>query len=178
MDKRFMAHKRVRNKITKSLLALMEEKKFSDITVTDIVTYAQVARATYYRNYTSKEDVLISAFSDVLQTYRTRIRQEGYDFFEYESILLIFRYIRAFRRAVLVTYNAGLASLFLLVLDEHTDVIAGDIGSNDINRYMLPFFAGGLFNVFIKWLENDMKESPEDMARVFHGILHGLIYSE
>ncbi|MGI6046191.1 MAG: TetR/AcrR family transcriptional regulator [Eggerthellaceae bacterium] len=46
-----------RERIEATLIALMSEKDFSDITITDITKKAGVSRLAYYRNYESKEDI-------------------------------------------------------------------------------------------------------------------------
>lgn len=173
-DKRSEANRRTRTRIARALLRLMASKPYSDITVTDIVARAGVARASYYRNFSSKEDVLLSAAATVLDGYRVRTRELGRGFFEYESILLIFRYFNAYRVPILTVYKAGLASLFLRVFDEHIDEIAGDMSCLDPSRYLLPFVSGGLFNVFSKWLESGMKETPEQMADLMTRAIAGL----
>ena len=58
-DKRYEANRQVKLKIARALTKLMDTKAFSDISVTDIITTAGVARASYYRNFHSKEEVLI-----------------------------------------------------------------------------------------------------------------------
>ena len=37
---------------------------------------------------------------------------------------------------------------------------------NDIERYRVYFYSGALYNVFLKWIENNMEESCEEMARI------------
>ena len=49
----------VKESITQALLILMENKDFEKITITDIVNKAGVVRMSFYRNYTSKEDVIL-----------------------------------------------------------------------------------------------------------------------
>ena len=46
-NKRTLANERTKRRIIRSLLRLMNEKHFSDITVSDIVARAGVARASY-----------------------------------------------------------------------------------------------------------------------------------
>lgn len=172
--KRVSANARTRTRIARALVRLMASKPYSDITVTDIVTRAGVARASYYRNFASKEDVLLSAAASVFDGYRTKAREQGIDVFEYEGILLIFRYFNAYRQPILVTYRAGLSSLFLRAFDEHIDEIAGDMSCTQISRYLLPFISGGLFNVFSKWLEGGLRETPEEMARLMAAAIQSL----
>ena len=166
-DKRREANQAVRARIAWALVKLMDEKKFSDITVTDIVNRAQVARATYYRNFESKDDVLVSASESIMAEYRARTHELGQSFLSYESVLLIFRYFRAYRKPLLTVYRAGLASLYLDIFDLHAETVAGDMAYNDIRRYWVHAYAGALFNVFLKWLKDGMREKPHDMARMF-----------
>ncbi len=49
---------RSRSLIRSALLSLMQEKEFSKITVTDIVTRADINRGTFYAHFRSPEDVL------------------------------------------------------------------------------------------------------------------------
>ena len=55
----------VKREIKDALMEVMAEKQYMDIMVTDIVTRAGVARASFYRNFNSINDV-IDAISDEL----------------------------------------------------------------------------------------------------------------
>ena len=90
-DKRLEANRLVKLRIARALTKLMEKKNFSDITVTEIVQTAGVARASYYRNFTSKEEVLIKVTDEIWQNYREKAAKLSDDFFRYDSILLVFR---------------------------------------------------------------------------------------
>ena len=54
-----------RERIVAALTALMSEKDYAGITITEITQRADVSRMTYYRNYSSKEDILRKFMSDV-----------------------------------------------------------------------------------------------------------------
>ena len=58
MDKRMIENARVRRATANALIALMKRKRFSEISVTDIVREAGIARQSYYRNFDCKEDVI------------------------------------------------------------------------------------------------------------------------
>ena len=153
-DKRYEANRQVKLKIARALTKLMDTKAFSDISVTDIITTAGVARASYYRNFHSKEEVLIKITDDIMEEYRKRAEKLENDFFSYEAILLIFRYL----------YKAGLAYIYLDLFDQELENHMGDMPYNDIHRYKVYFYSGALYNVFLKWLQNGMKEHPSAMA--------------
>ncbi len=67
MDKRMLENKRVRTAIAKAWIALLKEKSFSEIKVTDLVKRAGVARQSYYRNFESMEDVAKEYMSEIQQ---------------------------------------------------------------------------------------------------------------
>lgn len=175
IDKRVLANKMVKLKMARALTKLMETKNFSDITITEIVQTAGVARASYYRNFDSKEEILIKVTDDILEDYKSRSRQLNQVYFSYDNILLAFRYFRVHRKFILSIYKSGFASIYLAMLDQHVEEVAGNMPYNDISRYFLYYYSGALYNVFLKWLENNMTESPEDMATMFYGLItHGL----
>lgn len=65
MSKASMDNQRVKKRIAEGLFALLRKKAFSEITVTDIVREADVARASYYRNFDSKEQIIEAAMDDL-----------------------------------------------------------------------------------------------------------------
>ena len=71
MDKRKEANIRVKTNITHALFALMEKKSLADIHISELVSRAGVARASFYRNYSTKEDVLVTLIRDVLDLYHS-----------------------------------------------------------------------------------------------------------
>lgn len=174
-SKRFDANRIIRIKIAKALIKLMENKSFSEITITEIVNTAGIARTSYYRNFDSKEDILAKSTEDIFNDYRAASKKLNQEYYSYDNILLLFRYFKSFKKFILTVYRGGLASIYLEGLDHHIEELAGDMPFNDINRYSLYYYSGALYNVFLKWLENDMKESPEEIATAFYHLLtHGI----
>ena len=58
--------KLTRESIQTALILLLQEKKWEDITITNIVERAGVSRMAYYRNYESKEDILKDISDDFM----------------------------------------------------------------------------------------------------------------
>ena len=141
-DKRYEANRQVKLKIARALTKLMDTKAFSDISVTDIITTAGVARASYYRNFHSKEEVLIKITDDIMEEYRKRAEKLENDFFSYEAILLIFRYFKTYKKFILSVYKAGLAYIYLDLFDQELENHMGDMPYNDIHRYKVYFYSG------------------------------------
>lgn len=57
--------------LSESMLGLMTEKRYKDITVAELCDRAMVRRATFYRHFSDKDDLL----RFVVRSYRERIRQ-------------------------------------------------------------------------------------------------------
>lgn len=66
MDKRKEANRRVKESITTTLLHLLNQKSISEISISEIISKAGVARASFYRNYSSKENVITTLIADIL----------------------------------------------------------------------------------------------------------------
>ena len=167
MDKRKMANLRVKGNIINALFALMQKKRLSEITITELVDAAGVARASFYRNYCSKEDVLVTLIRDVLEDFRSRIAPGQDSFYTYKNILLSFQYFDAFRSYILDLYHSGFTSVFLEELNRFHESIEGTMPSSSIRKYQLYMYIGALFNTAMEWLLENDRISPEEMARFF-----------
>ena len=167
MDKRKAENLRVKQSITNALFALMSEKSLSDVQITELVGRAGVARASFYRNYDSKEDVLITLVRDVLEQFRGEISTELDSFYCYENILLSFQYFLKYRDYILNLCRSGFLSALLEELNRFHESVAGTMASSSMERYQLYAYIGALLNTGLVWLSGDTKASPEDMARCF-----------
>jgi len=58
--------KRTRMWIFEALMLLLEEKPYDKIGVSDITTKAGIARQTFYRNYSGKDDIVSEYLSDTI----------------------------------------------------------------------------------------------------------------
>lgn len=168
MDKRKESNLRVKGNITRTLFTLMQTKSLSEITITELVEGAGVARASFYRNYCSKEDVLVTLIRDVLDDFRNRIPPGQESFYTYENILLTFRYFHTYRTYFLDLYHSGFLSVFLEELNRFHESIEGTMPSSSIEKYQLYMYIGALFNTVIEWLVKHDRTSPEEMARFFY----------
>ena len=66
MDKRKEANRRVKESITTTLLHLLNQKSISEISISEIISKAGVARASFYRNYSSKENVITTLIAEIV----------------------------------------------------------------------------------------------------------------
>ncbi len=150
----------------------MQNNEIANITVTEIVEKAQVARASFYRNYSSKENVLIELIHDVLlqQFLNGRVIDE-IEYKSYDHLVRCFEFFKEYKIYVLGLCRCNYATVLLEELNSFHSAIAGSMPSNSIERYNIYNFIGSLVNTAIAWLKNETYESPEDMAKFFLGTL-------
>ena len=60
-------HSLIREYLTEALMQIMEKKDYGDISVGEIAERAGVHRATFYRHFSSKEDVLRCCISEIIK---------------------------------------------------------------------------------------------------------------
>ena len=65
MKRKNEAHELVLQCLTEALLKLMEKKPFNEINVSELCEKAGVARASFYRNYDSMQEILTNYLSSV-----------------------------------------------------------------------------------------------------------------
>ncbi len=160
-----MAENEIDQKITNALFELMEEKDYKSISITDIVNKAGLSRVTYYRHFSSKEDIVIRFFELTKNRFVDQIRlntTEGEE--NYELIILaLFLFFKANMKANKCLKKAGLESELLKFL---TDEFLSKLPVK-LDKYMAYFVSGALYNVLIHWLDGDCKDSIDEVSRPF-----------
>ena len=167
MDKRKEANMRVKISITEALLDLMNQKSFADISISEIIRRAKVARVSFYRNYASKEDVLLTLIDDVLENFRSSDDREEEEPYTYRNIYRRFAYFKKYAPYVLDLYNFGYGSILLEKINRFHEETAGTMPVSSIEKNKLYMYTGAMFNTAIEWLRNGAKESVADIAGLF-----------
>lgn len=170
MDKRKEANLRVKINITNALLKLLKEKSISEISISEIIKVAGVARASFYRNYATKESVLITLISDILEHYRTNMKTDGEYFYTYKNIHMSFEYFQRYAEYVLDLHRYGYGSIILEKLNHFHEEVAGTMSVKSIERYKLYMYMGSLYNTAMIWIQNGMKESVDEIAGMFYSV--------
>lgn len=167
MDKRTQANIKVKKQITDALFELMHDKRIEDITITELIRTAGVARASFYRNYTSKTQVLTALTEDVLQKFLCGKDAAEIDCMTYEHVRHSFEFFKEYGRYVLDMYRSGFAALLVDELNKLHEAVMGEMSAKSVDRYTVYMYIGAMFDTALKWLESGAKESAEDVAAVF-----------
>lgn len=155
--------------IEEALFALMEEKSYARITVSEIVKRADVARRTFYRLYREKDDVLHCYFgrlcraycqqAPVLQNYNIRQIAEEYFAFWYQH-----------RKILQLLQKCGLdRMLYYEISRVSSDVVKSRIGGKECKdvtgiEYFAAYSTGGFILLLQRWIMTGMRETPKQYA--------------
>lgn len=156
-----------RERIVAALTALMSEKDYASITITEITQKADVSRMTYYRNYSSKEDILRNFMGDVGDSIHAKIVQQDLFRDPYQYYFALFETLGQYAALVNAALTAGLDGLILDCIARNMDqTFSGDASLPNSEKYLLRFHAGAFFHVFIEWTRSGRQETCESMARL------------
>ncbi len=172
MDKRIELNLEVKNAIVKALFLLMTEKPISDITITELVKKAGVARASFYRNFISKEEVIQYFLNTLLIRYKRKYPADLNHIARYDNVYRTFTYIKEYQMELKTLFIASLGQMLLDSINEY--IIEGTDLKKEKQLFKYPFYsyAGALYNVIYYWIMSDCKESIKEITEAYFTSLH------
>ncbi len=145
-----------------ALIYLMGQKPFDKISITELVKRAGVSRTAFYRNYTSKEDILIELKESIFHAISDSISSLESKNDYYKWFCHCFQAIKD---------NASLFRLLLLAnlsrepLSDFNSVLERCIPSHTIAEHYQKLAIEGAFSAIImNWFNNGMNEEVSFMA--------------
>ncbi|MCL2066509.1 MAG: TetR/AcrR family transcriptional regulator [Treponema sp.] len=163
-----------------SLLLLMKRKKFRSITISDIAQKAGIDRRTFYRHFSSKEDIIQFKINKLAKDYEKLII--SHKNFKTKAVLISFYTIcEKEKEFLLCLYKNNL--LLLLLREFETLFEIYFIKHKKIDptieltetKYMLAYHTGGFWNVLNKWLSEGANKTPDEIIRILVDTLPELI---
>lgn len=155
-----------------ALLELLQEKEFERISVGALCERAGVSRMTYYRSYTSKEEILVQHLDESFARYWAELQADpSMDL--YGMILTFFRYVGRTERAFYTCIvRRGLAYLLVEPFYEYLSrMLARLLPDSEQHPYIRSYLAGGLYKVTVDWTQSGMALPEEEMARLLVDIV-------
>ena len=167
---------RTREWVFSSLLILLDTIPYDDIKVTNITDKAGIARQTFYRNYKSKDDIIIKYLDDIFDEFKSKakeVQNDGYN----ATYILSFQLFMQHKDALIKIKNAGLDYLLFNQLWSYNNYflnnISEDKSKNNIdlyNEFSVKFQIGGLATIILEWIKTDMSIPPEEMGNMIYEI--------
>ena len=160
MNKNEIANTIVKESLTDALFNLMDKKSFNDITITELSKKAGVSRLSFYRNYTSKEEIIVKYLDDKANLWwEKQISDRSSD-----VILGMFNHFYLERDKLAIIYKSGLSHLL------YQNILDCSGPSKDLENkvaYTNGWVSGGIFGFVDEWIKRGFKESPKELANIF-----------
>ena len=181
---------RTRELLQKALIELIDERGYAAITIQDIVDRANIGRTTFYKHYTSKDDLFMSCHEAIVSSFQFErlythpLSQE--ELLERETpprMILAFQHLDETR--------ARLAPIFQgkdgpMIPKQIRDQSAKEIEANlraimqkaddsiplDI---LAGYLAGAQLALVLWWLEKRRAHTPKDMVQTLHRLQRAAI---
>ena len=146
--------------ITDAVLKLMKSNDFADISISQICQEACVGRASFYRNFDSKEAVISRHLKKLLDDWWVEaIQKPGFNLVE-----AIFSHYWEHRGICMMLYKQGLAHLSLQSIKE---ACGPKPEQTNIVAYTTAYFSYGLYGWIEEWFNRGMQETPKEMAALW-----------
>lgn len=176
---------RTQRTLHEALMALMQEKRYDDITVQDIIDRANVGRSTFYAHYQDKEDLMISGLMHLMHILSGKVTQPSKTG---EARLLptqeLFEHVQENHKLFRgVVRGRGLEIFFdkgqeywsqKLTADLQTRLPPGKQPAVPV-PVLAQFLAGAFVTVLRWWLDGDMPYSPKEMDEMMQKLLTPVI---
>ncbi len=151
--------------ILTALLRLMDEKDYNDITITDITTLAGVSRMAYYRNYKSKEDILLTHLEDAEKSIINLAGNQSVSSLK-DIIYYLSYFIQENSKFINAIYAAGLIHKLTDMLNERIYNYFPISHQSTDGEFAVRFYVGAILSVYRYWIDTGMKEPAENVTEL------------
>lgn len=172
--------RRTQQLIGNALVELMLEKQYSAITVQDILDRANVGRSTFYAHFADKEALLINQIAQVIEQLHINTESDGHSAGLLPS-LEFFRHIKAQQRLIhafvwgrsggllMHDFQVKVSQIVAEKLDHH---LKPDTALPVPKEVIASFVVGTLVMLILWWIEDGMRQTPEEMDDMFRQLVY------
>jgi AcrR family transcriptional regulator len=174
--------KRTRQALHRALSELVLEKGYTDVTVEDITTRANMGRTTFYLHYQDKEEILLESLEEHLTELADEITKRPLIFWlrDNETSLI---------KSIFETVNEN-ADIFSLITKEQSNKVYNHfrniilkVTMNMINEnpwtkarmdqltlpvdYVIDYFSGAMWATIVWWASEGFTHTTAEMVKYF-----------
>ncbi len=176
--------RRTRKLLKESLLELMREKQFSDISVRDVTDRADVNRTTFYLHYTDTAQLLQSAEEDLLAQAQELIDAHIHETVADGTMRPVFEpvldFVVAHRELCAMLIENNKASRFIehlqqMIQHSGAEVVRARYPAADdrMLSYLLEFITYGLIGLLMEWFHDSMALPKQSLLQTAELLVDG-----
>lgn len=146
-----------------ALFKLMKKKNIEKITVDELCEAGGIGRATYFRNFKSKDEIITSYIVMKWREYEREHKLKEHPLNDRYRVKQYFDFCYSMRKKndLIIEqchHGAILSAYELITTDSDT--------AQALNTYESFYLAYGLFGIFIKWARGGYTESVQEMTEI------------
>lgn len=150
-----------------ALIQLLAEKPIGKITVPAIVDLAGVGRMSYFRYFSSKEEMIAYKLIRLWNRWADENQLSERSSYTLENAHDFFAFNWSIRPLLCLIYQHNLQSA---MYDAFYQIMAPKQNSNAAKAYRSRFYSYGLFGLLDEWIKRDFQETPEEMVDIIYKI--------
>lgn len=145
-----------------SLMQLLEKKELAKITISELVHRAGVSRAAFYRNYTSKEQMLEEIFGKTVQKIMDKLGQFNLRTELYQVWIILFKEAKKEARLISLAVDYNLEKYLTQAVFNFLE--KRQQSKREASSYVHSFWSSALVSVLSKWIKDGMQVPAEKIA--------------
>ena len=161
-----------------AFIALLEEKRFEDITVNELCDRAMIRRTTFYKHFADKYEYFTFYVKELVAAFQDRLAPDVAEGQAGEYLIHMSReMIRFMKQHEKLVQNIKNSSMFPILLSILLEQISLDVlqvirrastGATDKVKMegVAAFYAGGLTNTVFQYLKRDEPINEEQYMRI------------
>jgi len=178
MDRR---QRKSRDAIFSAFNQLLTQKKYTNITVQDIIDEANVGRTTFYAHFPTKDNLLREMCTDIFDHVSQGIDVDpshNYSIFDDDPsdiISHILYHLTSNHKQIIGVLSCESSELFWRFFKEYlNEIISGwilsrhsFIDSEVPLDFIVDHVSGSFINMVQWWIKNNLKQTPEELTQYF-----------
>jgi len=172
---------RTRSSLSSALVELVEEKRFDDITVQNVIDRANVGRSTFYSHFRDKEDLFQKNWERFLDMLAQQIDWDKAGQASFVPVGFLFRHLREAQtfyqglvrsRMTDSIFKSGVSYLSQQIESALMTRLRGKSAPAIPVPILSHYLASELFVLLQWWLDQKMPYPPERMDEIFHDLVN------
>jgi len=160
-----------------ALLRLMSEKKYNQISISELADEAGLSRRTFYRLFSSIDEILLFHIHSLWELKASELYSSpDSSYMDISSFSLNFWYEH--KDLTILLYQNDLSYIILKFINEISIEIYRHQTPNEqfeknpeTMEYALSYSSGGIHNIICTWASHGMDKTPAQLMQMFQHIL-------
>lgn len=151
-----------------ALVIKLNDTPYSEVSISELCRAADISRMTFYRHFSTKDEVVESYMEYLHQNYLKEVVQKNRfaSYIQYENMLLAFQNVKTHIQYVEYLINNNLSEILERKLIENELSLSLRSQQTEEDRYLCVAYASTIYGIMVNWVREGMTTSPEMLSRM------------